>query len=84
VSRRPSTKLCSIGSDRSWCRRSGFSGELIDVVNELCSLLLVKESLAIIRLLCCSGYSMLAPVESARNDAIFSCCSRNIYRLLRT
>jgi hypothetical protein len=51
VSRRPSTKLCCIGGDHSWCRGSGFPSELIDIVDELCSLLLVEESLAIICLL---------------------------------
>jgi hypothetical protein len=84
MSRRPSTKLCSIGGDYSQCRRSGFPGELIDIVNELCSLLLIKESLVIIYLLYRSGHSMPAPVKSARNDAIFSCCSRDVYRLLGT
>jgi hypothetical protein len=84
VSRRPSTKLCSIGGDYSWCRRSGFPGELIDIVNKLCSLMLVKESLVIICLLCRSGHSMLAPVKSVRNDAIFSYYSRDVYRLLGT
>jgi hypothetical protein len=32
VSRRFSTKLCSIGDDHSWCRRSDLSSELIDTV----------------------------------------------------
>ena len=84
MSRRPSTKLYSIGSDHSWYRRSGFSGKLIDIVNKLYSLLLIKESLTIIRLLYYSSHSMPAPIKSTRNDAIFSCYSRNIYRLLRT